>query len=297
MNLLTPGMRYMLLGTFLFSIGSLFVKMAGERVPTAEILFLRGVFGVCMCWVIMRRAGVGMFGRNKRKLLLRGILGFSSLLAEFYVIIHLPLADALVLLFTHPIVVAILGWSILGERLSRLGMAAVGISIIGVTVVCRPGFLFGGGAVYDPVVLGVALFAVIVTSFAILTVRSLAKNEHPAVVMLYPPLLIVLLSPLFSADWVVPTMTELVMMLGVGLFMNSGQYYMTKGYAIESAARISGVSCLEIVFAATWGLMFLGEVPDVWTVVGGCLIIMGVLALGRSGREIPLPRPGRNPAG
>ena len=38
---LTPGMRYMLLGTFLFSIGSLFIKIAGERIPTMEILFVQ----------------------------------------------------------------------------------------------------------------------------------------------------------------------------------------------------------------------------------------------------------------
>jgi drug/metabolite transporter (DMT)-like permease len=58
---------------------------------------------------------------------------------------------------------------------------------------------------------------------------------------------------------------------------------MTKGYAIESAARISGVSCLEIVFAAFWGMLFLGEVPNLWTIGGGALIVFGVLVLGRTG--------------
>ncbi len=64
--------------------------------------------------------------------------------------------------------------------------------------------------------------------------------------------------------------------------MNAGHYYMTKGYAIESAAKVSGVSCLEVVFAAVWGMMFLGEIPDVWSVLGGSLIIFATLMLGRS---------------
>jgi len=285
MNFLTPGMRYMLLGTFLFSIGSLCVKLAGMRVPTTEILFVRGVIGVFLCWFVLRRAGIGVFGKRKFVLFMRGLLGFTSMLAEFYTIVHLPLADALVLLFSHPIVVALLGWAILRERLSKGGLAAVLISLVGVTVVCRPGILFGMGNAMDPFLLGVALLAVLLTSFAILTVRSLAKTEHPAVVMFYPPLFIALLAPIFAGEWVVPTATEWCTILGVALFMNMGQYYMTRGYAIESAARICGVSSLEIVFAVIWGMMFLGEIPDIWTVLGGSLIVFGTLVLGKSGRK------------
>jgi drug/metabolite transporter (DMT)-like permease len=103
--------------------------------------------------------------------------------------------------------------------------------------------------------------------------------------MLYPPIAISLLSPLFAEGWVMPTPAEWGVLVGVGLFMNAGQFFMTKGYAIESAARISGVSTLEIVFAAMWGLMFLGEVPDAWTIGGGSLIVLGILALGRSARR------------
>ncbi|NDV20491.1 EamA family transporter [Pseudodesulfovibrio sp. JC047] len=289
MNFLTPGMRYMLIGTFLFSLGSLSVKLAGIRVPTSEILFVRGIIGVVLCWYILRKAGIGVFGTRKFVLLMRGFLGFASMLAEFYTIVHLPLADALVLLFSHPIVVALLGWLVLRERVSKGGMVAVLISLAGVAVVCRPGFLFGTGSAMDPFLLGVALLAVLLTSLAILTVRSLAKTEHPAVVMFYPPLFIAMLAPLFSSDWVMPSLTEWCMILGVAVFMNAGQYYMTRGYAIESAAKICGISCLEIVFAVVWGFMFLGEIPDVWTVLGGSLIVFGTLILGKSGQTRPAP--------
>ncbi len=56
-------------------------------------------------------------------------------------------------------------------------------------------------------------------------------------------------------------------------------------YAIESAARISAISCLEIVFAAIWGISFLGEIPDVWVVSGGLLIVMGTLIIGHDGQS------------
>ncbi len=271
----------MLLGTFLFSIGSLFIKLAGERIPTMEILFVRGVFGIGFCWYIVRRAGIGLLGKRRFMLALRGLVGFTALFAEFYAIVHLPLADAIAILFAHPVAVAVLAWAILGERLSIKGITAVLISIIGVAVVCRPSFIFGvGESNLDPLALTVALVGVGFISIAILTVRTLAKTEHPAVVMLYPPIIISLVAPLFAADWVLPTGPEWAMLLAVALFMNAGQYYMTRGYAIESAARISAVTCLEIVFAAIWGVSFLGEIPDHWTIAGGLLIVVGTLIMG-----------------
>ncbi len=282
-NWLTPGMRLMLLGTFLFSIGSLCIKLAGERVPTMEILFVRGVIGIFFCWAIVRRAGAGVFGKRRFMLALRGLTGFLALFGEFYAIVHMPLADAMVILFSHPVMVAILAWAVMGERLSVKGMAAIITSVVGVTVVCRPDFLTGmTGTPIEPLTLAMALMGVGFTSVAILAVRSLAKTEHPAVVMFYPPLIISLAAPFFPEGWVIPTGSEWLMLLGVALFMNAGQYYMTKGYAVESAARVSAVSCLEIVFAALWGASFLGEIPDAWTIGGGVLIVIGTLALGHS---------------
>lgn len=295
MNYFTPGMRFMLLGTFLFSIGSLLVKVAGTRLPTMEILFIRGVVGVVLCWIIVRRAGVGVLGKRKFLLFLRGLFGFVGLFAEFYTIVHLPLADALVLLFSHPVVVAVFAWLLMGEKLSGGGVLSILATMGGVTLVCRPTALFGAGeAVADPLTLAVAFAGILLISGAVLTVRALAKTEHPAVVMVYPPLFIALFAPFFAQDWLMPTMAEWPAVLGVALFMNAGQYYMTKGYAIESAAKISGVSCLEIVFAAVWGMMFLGEFPDIWAVLGGSLIIFGTLALGRSGMKAQSAESGRS---
>ncbi|MEF2230189.1 MAG: DMT family transporter [Pseudodesulfovibrio sp.] len=291
-NWLTPGMRVMLLGTFLFSIGSLCIKLAGSRVPTTEILFVRGVVGIGFCWAIVRRAGVGMLGHRRMLLFSRGLFGFLSLFAEFYAIVHLPLADATVIIFTHPAVVALVAWAVLREKLNGAGLTAVMVSLTGVIVVCRPDFLFGGtGPGMDHVALGAALLSVIFTAVAILAVRTLAVTEHPAVIMLYPPLIICAACPLFAADWVIPTGPEWLMLLGVAGFMNAGQYYMTRGYALDSAARISAVTCLEVVFAALWGASFLGEIPNAWTLGGGLLIVIGTLVLGWSGGAEPQAPP------
>jgi len=276
----------MLIGTFLFSIGSLLIKLAGVRIPTMELLFLRGIVGVGFCYAIIRRAGVNPMGNRIFLLLSRGVVGFISLFAEFYALIHLPLADATAIIFTHPAIVALLAWAVLGERIGKLGLMAVAASLTGVALVCRPGFIFGGsGAELDPVAVTIGFCGVLVTAIAILVIRTLAKTEHPAVVMIYPPLLIVLVAPFFSANWVMPMGVEWAYIAGIAMSMNAGQYYMTRGYAIESAARISGITCLEMVFAAIWGVAFLAEIPDAWAIAGGSLIVGGTLLLGKDGAQ------------
>lgn len=276
----------MLIGTFLFSIGSLLIKLAGVRIPTMELLFLRGIVGVGFCYAIIRRAGVNPMGNRIFLLLSRGVVGFVSLFAEFYALIHLPLADATAIIFTHPAIVALLAWAVLGERIGKLGLMAVAASLTGVALVCRPGFIFGGsGAELDPLAVTIGFCGVLVTAVAILVIRTLAKTEHPAVVMIYPPLLILLVAPFFSYNWVMPMGVEWLYIAGIAMSMNAGQYYMTRGYAIESAARISGITCLEMVFATIWGVAFLAEIPDSWAIAGGSLIVGGTLLLGKDGAQ------------
>jgi len=43
------------------------------------------------------------------------------------------------------------------------------------------------------------------------------------------------------------------------------------------------VSYLQIVFAAAWGALFFGEVPDPWSVGGAALVVGGTVLVARSG--------------
>ena len=278
---ISPGIRSMLFGSLLFSLGALLVKLAGHRLPPMEILFARGFTGLFICWGILRKTGgsLSIFGQRRLLLVIRGLFGFLAIFTTFYAIVHLPLADAMVIIFSHPAAVAVLAAIFLGERMGLWGIGAAVISMAGVIVVCRPSFLFGAHAPLDSLAVWAAVACVVFTALAILTIRSLAKTEHPAVVMVYQTFAVVLTAPLFSASWLMPTPTEWLLLLGVGTLMNAGQYYMTKAYAVDTAWRVSAVGYLEIVFAAIWGALFLDEIPDIWVIVGAVMIVGGTMSL------------------
>ena len=58
----------MLVGTLFFSVMSVFAKLAGERLPTMELVLARVVVTLIMSWWAIRRIGIYPWGNNKKLL-------------------------------------------------------------------------------------------------------------------------------------------------------------------------------------------------------------------------------------
>ncbi len=284
----------MALAAFWFSLMSLLVKLAGQRLGTQQIVLVRALVTLLLSYVLLRRAGIEMWGRHRKLLLLRGLLGFVALSCFYFGVIHLPLADATVIQYTNPVFTALLAAWLLREHLGPREAALVLLSLAGVVMIARPSFLFGERVTeLNPVVVGVALAGAIFSAGAYVTVRRLGALEEPLVIVFYFPLVTVPLSlPLAAVGWRWPTPWEWGVLLGVGMATQIGQVYLTKGLQLEPAGRATAVGYLQIVFAALWGALFFAEYPDGWSVTGALLIVASTLALARvRRREIPPPAP------
>ena len=283
---LTPGLRYMVAGAFWFSVMSLGVKLAGQRLPSIEIVFVRGVITLGLSYWLVRRAGLELPGRRPGMLVIRGLFGSLALTCFYFSLVHLPLADATVIQYTNPIFTAVLAAWVLGERMSPRAVVFVGTSLAGVLLVARPSFLGGSSATIDPVHVAIALLGALSSASAYVMVRRLRGIDHPLVIVLYFPLVTVPLTfPFVIAGWTWPTPWEWVVLLGIGASTQAGQVYMTRGLQLEAAGRATSVGYLQIVFAAVWGLMVFGEMPDVWSFVGGAVIVASTLMLARTRAE------------
>ena len=76
-----------------------------------------------------------------------------------------------------------------------------------------------------------------------------------------------------------PTGREWLALLGIGLFTQIAQVFLTRGLHAERAAKAVSASYLQIVFAATWGILFFEELPDIWLIAGtACVIVATMLA-------------------
>jgi len=273
----------MVLSAFLFSLMSLLVKELGTRIPTQEVVFARALVSMIVAYVLVRRASPGNWGRRKGLLVVRGLAGFSALSCFFYALVHLPLADATVIQYTNPVWTAWLGWIVLGEALTIGEAVLSGAGLLGVLLIARPTFLFGGDMRLDAFATVVGVAGALFSATAYVSVRKLGRTEHPMIIVFYFTVVTVPASLPGMLAWgvVTPTLTEVVLLAGVGVTAVLGQLYLTRGLQLETAGRATAIGYVQILFAATWGMFFFGEFPDGLSLLGAAMVLVSVVVLAR----------------
>lgn len=278
---ISPGIRAMAIGAFWFSIMGLLVKIAGRRLGSMEIVLFRGIITLALSWWSLDKLGISPWGTQRRLLLVRGTLGSIALMCFFYSILHLPLGEATLIQNMNPVFATLLAALLLKEHLRAPEVICLVTSLLGVVFIAQPPALFGASA--SPTSLrdiGIALMGALASGSAYTLVRKMRTSEHPLVVVFYLPLLSVPISlPFAVAEWVWPNAIEWALLIAIGITTQLAQVNMTRGLQLERTARATTVGYLQVAFAVLWGAAILGEIPDVWTLVGATTIIGSTLVL------------------
>jgi drug/metabolite transporter (DMT)-like permease len=281
------GFLFMAQSALAFAAMGALAKAAGQRFPVGEIVLARGLVSLLLSLATLRRAGVSPFGQRRLRLFVRGVIGALGLACVFYAVTRLPLAEATVIQYLHPVFTAVLAALLLRERTGAGLALSIALGAAGVLVVARPAFLFGGAAAsLPPLALAAALAGAFLSACAYVAVRHLSATEHPVVIVFYFAWVAVASSlPMAARSLVWPEGVEWLLLAGVGVCAQLGQVAMTHGLRLEPAARATALSYLQVVFAAGFGALFFGERPGLWTWLGALLILSGTLVAIREGRR------------
>ena len=261
-----------------FSLMGVCVKQVGGRIPAAEVVFARAIVSVALSWWLLHRAGIPAWGKRRWLLIWRGAIGTAALVCVYAALAALPLAAATVLQYLYPPFTALLAWLMLGEPIGKRVLAAMALGWLGVLLVAQPAGLLQGGATLALVPVLIAVAGALFTALAYVSVRSLGTSEHPLVIVFYFPLVALPLSlPLVALNPVLPTPAELLWLVGVGVFTQLGQVYLTRSLTALPAARATAISYVQVLFAGGWGWLLFGESIDSWTIAGAGLVLAATL--------------------
>ena len=84
--------------------------------------------------------------------------------------------------------------------------------------------------------------------------------------------------PFLIFDFHPMELSQVLMLLGAGLAATGGQFSITAAYCHAPAREISVYDYSQIIFSTLLGFLFLGELPDVYSVIGYVIIVaMAVL--------------------
>lgn len=269
----------MVLSAFAFSWMTVFVKLAGARLPWQEVVFARAVVTLGLSYMAVRAAGVPALGRHRKLLLVRGVFGFFGLSSVYYAVTHLPLAEATVLQYMYPPLTMLLASIALREPFERSVIFSMLISAVGLILVAQPAVLFGEAAApLDPVGVLAACLGAFFSACAYVTVRTLGQGEHPTVIVLYFPLVALpgsLISLLPHA--VMPEGIEWLWLLLLGVSTQVGQVAVTRGLSSAAAGRMAAFAYVQVPFAGLWGIWLFREHPTPLSLTGAALIIAAAL--------------------
>ncbi|MEM9092876.1 MAG: DMT family transporter [Cyanobacteria bacterium P01_F01_bin.53] len=272
------AIRYILLSALGFSMMSICVKtVADYGIPVLEIIAARASVSLLLSYLDVKHKRISVWGHNHPLLIARGIVGSLALACIYYAVTTLPLADATVLQYTHPAFTAVLALVFLGEPVKRSTVLCIILSFMGLVVMVRPG---ASGIILGlpPLSLMAALAGAFGSAVAYVIVRRLSQTEDSSVIIFYFPLVALPISLIFLGNnFVVPEFDALLLLLLVGVFTQVGQVGLTKAMAAEAAGKVTSYSYIQVIFSAILGFVFFAEVPTLWTLIGGTLIISGAL--------------------
>jgi len=270
----------MLLSALGFALMTTCVKLVSTYgIPFLEIVAARALVSLVISYADVRRKGLSPWGTHRRLLFARGAVGAFALFCVYYAVTTLPLAEATLLQYTHPVFTALLALLLLREGLHASTVVCIVFSIAGLLIMVEPG-LVGGGSSTDLPRLGVlvALAGAFGSAIAYVIVRRLSTLEDSSVIILYFPMVALPLSVVLLGDqFVMPGAEALFLLLLVGVSTQIGQIGLTLAMRHETAGKAAAYSYVQVIFATLLGWLVFAEVPSLWTWLGGGLIILGAL--------------------
>ncbi len=264
------GICFIVLAAAGFSLMAVFVRLAGP-LPVMQKVFFRNLVAALVAIIMLRRAkepfriGKG----NRMAVFLRSFVGMLGVIANFWAIDHLPIADSTMLNKMSPFFAILMSLFILGERPVKRDWLCLLVALSGAALVIKPGL----GLTSLPALVG--LFGGFCAGTAYTFVRKAGQGgvKGPVIILTFSIFSCVMVLPFMLAGYESMGGRQLVFLLLSGCAAALGQLGITMAYTYAPAKEISVYDYIQVVFAALFGFLLFRELPDLFSVLGYLLII------------------------
>lgn len=289
------GVALMLVAQVVMPANDAIAKYLVMLLPALQVTWARFFFNaVLLLPIVFWRHGAMALRTERPALQLgRGLLIVSANICFLFGVRHVPLADALAIVFVTPLAVAALSTRLLGETIGRLQWLAIAAGFIGALVIIRPGFSALGWAALLPLASGLQFAGYLVIT------RMLAASAPPEVTLALTALTgSVVMTLVIPFVWQMPGWPLLAMMVLVGGLSGIGHMFITAAHVHAPASVLAPLTYLAIVTATLLGYLVFDDLPDAFTWLGMAIVIASGMALwwsqARADRA-PARRSGRSP--
>ena len=258
----------MLGAVFLFTVMDAIAKQLTREVGLIQTIWVRYTGQALLVFLIvlprLREVAKSQYPKLQ---LLRSVVLMAATCLFFLSISKIGLAEATAIMDINPVLITLGAFLFLGEKIGPRRILGIIASMIGALIIIRPGTdVFTIYAVLPLVA------AVCYTTYN-LTTRFVGNRESPWTFLLY--------SALFGAvvfSCIVPFFWQPVSLFAAGLMVllslcgTFSQLFLIRALAIGEASLLAPFAYVGLIYAAIWGLVFFGEFPDEWSIIGAIII-------------------------
>lgn len=257
--------------------GSLGVFTRTIPLSALNLAFLRALIALPVLFAAMKMGSQRKVTLKRlRPYIVSGVLLGFGWLTLFYGFKHTNISTAVIIYNMCPVYVMIGAPIFLKESISRIQIAVIVISFIGLFLIVGNNLLEGAGY------MGMMLSAVSGMCYAVIVlinrnIKDRVDNRYATFVQILTAMLVLL--PFVVYDGTIYSVIELS---GVQLFLtvllgvvHTGVAYTMffSLYAHMKSVEIVSYSYFEPLFGVLMGVLFIGEILSIWQIAGGILIL------------------------
>jgi drug/metabolite transporter (DMT)-like permease len=290
------GIALKLASVLVFIVMAALIKITAQHVPPGQTVFFRSFFAipVIVIWLALRRElRTGFIAHNPFSHFWRGLMGTAAMGLGFAGLAYLPLPEVTAIGYASPLLVVVFAAMFLGEEVRLFRIASVALGLAGVMVVLSPRLSVSAdlGSHREAFGAMLVLTGAFCSALAQVFVRKLVNTEKTAAIVFYFSVTSTLLAlTTLPFGWVIPTLTETLILIGAGLLGGIGQILLTSSYREADASLIAPFDYASMLFALLIGYFAFDEVPTGTMLAGaGLVIFAGILIIWRE-RKLGLER-------
>ena len=258
----------MLGAVFLFTVMDAIAKQLTKEVGLIQTIWVRYTGQALLVFLIvlprLREVAKSQYPKLQ---LLRSVVLMAATCLFFLSISKIGLAEATAIMDINPVLITLGAFLFLGEKIGPRRILGIIASMIGALIIIRPGTdVFTVYAVLPLVA------AVCYTTYN-LTTRFVGNRESPWTSLLYSAMFgAVVFSCMVPFFWQPVSLFSAGLMVLLSLCGTFSQLFLIRALAIGEASLLAPFAYVGLIYATIWGLVFFGEFPDEWSIIGAIII-------------------------
>lgn len=276
----------MMLGSALLSTNDALSKWLARDLAITQVWCLRGIGAVmillAIAWVLRARAPlvVNRIGMQA----LRASLFVATTLCIVTGVSLMPLVTMSAILFSTPLIIAVLAPLLLREPLRRYRLVGALVGFLGVVVILRPGS--------DALQIAslVAVLAALLSSLRDIVTRVISQSESALSILFWGNMMVLVAGGLVATtpwvQWQPVSATQAGLLFANGVLNVSAHFCVVRALRLGDIAAVSPFRYAGLLWALMLGVVLFSEIPDALTLIGAALVVgSGLFVLRREQRR------------